>query len=568
MIAFNMAIGAFDRWKVMEMKLTNLNRAEAIHKMSETEYDVVVIGGGITGAGIALDSATRGMKVALLEMQDFAAGTSSRSTKLIHGGLRYLKQLEVKMVADVGKERAIVFNNGPHVTTPEWMLLPFYEEGSFGPRSTSIGLKVYDVLAGVQKDERRQMLSADEVLEKEPLLKSGGLKGGGLYVEYRTDDARLTIEVIKKAVEFGAEVINYVKVTQFLYEHGKIMGIATLDQLTGQTAIVRGKKIINATGPWVDELREMDHSKTKKSMQLTKGVHIVIDQSRFPLQQAVYFDTEDGRMVFAIPREGKSYVGTTDTIYEDEPTCPTTKAEDRAYLLKAIQFMFPQVEISEDDIESSWAGVRPLIREEGKDPSEISRKDEIWVSKSGLITIAGGKLTGYRKMAEEVVDLLASQFKEEKYKLFDECCTRNLPISGGDVGGPDYFPDFLKEAIRRGMEVGLTEEEAAVMSKLYGSNIAKVFAFIEENEAEIKKYNLSKDVYGKLKYAIEAEMIATPVDFFYRRIGALLFNIDWVYEWKEKVVKYMSAVFGWNEEEEKERRDELQKAIVIATNAP
>ena len=545
------------------MKLTNLNRANAIHKMSETEYDVIVIGGGITGAGIALDAATRGMRVALLEMQDFAAGTSSRSTKLIHGGLRYLKQLEVKMVADVGKERAIVFNNGPHVTTPEWMLLPFYEEGTFGSRSTSIGLKVYDVLAGVQKDERRQMLSASEVLEREPLLKNEGLKGGGFYVEYRTDDARLTIEVIKKAAEFGAEAINYVKATQFLYENGRIKGVVTLDQLTGQTAIVWGKKIINATGPWVDELREIDHSKTKKTMQLTKGVHIVIDQSRFPLQQAVYFDTADGRMVFAIPREGKAYVGTTDTFYNDDPACPTVEAEDRDYLLKAIRFMFPKAEISEDDIESSWAGVRPLIWEEGKDPSEISRKDEIWVSKSGLITIAGGKLTGYRKMAEEVVDLLAHQFKEEKYKLFDECCTRDLPISGGDVD----FPSFLEEAVRKGMEMGLAQEEATAMSKFYGSNIAKVFALIEENEEDIKQFDFSKDVYGKLKYAIEAEMIATPVDFFYRRTGSLLFDIHWVHEWREKVVKYMSAVFGWSEEEEKERREELQKAIVAATNA-
>lgn len=550
------------------MELTNLNRNKAIQKMSEAEYDVVIIGGGITGAGIALDAATRGMKVALLEMQDFASGTSSRSTKLIHGGLRYLKQLEVKMVADVGKERAIVYNNGPHVTTPEWMLLPFYKKGTLGPRSASLGLKVYDVLAGVQKHERRHMLSANEALEKEPLLNRNGLKGAGLYVEYRTDDARLTIEVIKRAAEFGAEVINYVKATQFIYEKGQITGVAIMDQLTEQSSIVRGRKFINATGPWVDELREMDHSKTKKSMQLTKGVHIVMDQSRFPLQQAVYFDTKDGRMIFAIPREGKAYVGTTDTFYDDNPAEPMAEAEDRDYLLQAIRFMFPQVNLTEEDIESSWAGVRPLIWEEGKDPSEISRKDEIWVSQSGLITIAGGKLTGYRKMAEEVVDLLADFFKKEKYKLFDNCCTRELPISGGDVGGPDCFSAFLEEAVRKGVEIGLTKDAAIAMSKFYGSNIEKVYAFIEENEEEIKKYEFSKDVYGKLKYAIEAEMIATPVDFFYRRTGALLFNLNWVYEWKEKVVNYMSTVFNWSEEEEKHRRDELQKAIETATNTP
>lgn len=548
------------------MKLTNLNRAKTLQRISETEYDAVVIGGGITGAGIALDAATRGMKVALLEMQDFAAGTSSRSTKLIHGGLRYLKQLEVKMVADVGKERAIVFSNGPHVTTPEWMLLPFYEDGTFGPRTTSLGLKVYDILAGVEKDERRHMLSAHEVLEKEPLIKREGLKGGGYYVEYRTDDARLTTEVIKKAAEFGAEVINYTKVTQFLYDVGQLRAAVIDDRMTGKTSIVHGRKFINAAGPWVDELREMDQSKDKKTLQLTKGVHIVIDQSCFPLQQAVYFDTEDGRMVFAIPRDGKVYVGTTDTFYNDDPICPIATAEDRAYLLNAIRFIFPQAVVTDEDIESSWAGVRPLILEEGKDPSEISRKDEIWLSQSGLVTIAGGKLTGYRKMAEKVVDLLADQFKKEKYKLFDECCTKTLPIAGGDVGGPEHWQEFMKQAIIQGLEVGLTKEEAEAICKLYGSNCVKVFKLIRENPEEMKKYGFSKEVYGKLKYAIEYEMIATPVDFFYRRTGALLFNIAWVQEWKEKVTAYMSSAFGWSAEREKAIRNELEKAIVIAVN--
>ena len=548
------------------MKLTNLNRAKALQRIRETEYDAVIIGGGITGAGIALDAATRGIKVALVEMQDFAAGTSSRSTKLIHGGLRYLKQLEVKMVADVGKERAIVFNNGPHVTTPEWMLLPFYEDGTFGPRTASLGLKIYDMLAAVEKNERRHMLSAHEVLEKEPLLKRDGLKGGGYYVEYRTDDARLTIEVIKKAAEFGADVLNYVKVTQFLYDGGILAAAVIEDRLTGEESIIHARKFINAAGPWVDELRELDQSKSNKTMQLTKGVHIVIDQSRFPLQQAVYFDTDDGRMIFAIPRDGKTYVGTTDTFYEGNPAMPTATAEDRAYLLNAIHLMFPLTDIGERDIESSWAGVRPLILEEGKDPSEISRKDEIWLSQSGLITIAGGKLTGYRKMAEKVVDLLAVQFKKERYKLFDNCCTRTMPISGGDVGGPELWRSFLKEASAFGIEAGLSHEEAIAVCRLYGSNCMKVFKLIKDHSDEIACYGFSNEVYGKLKYAIEYEMIAAPVDFFFRRTGALLFDIGWVKEWKERVVKYMSAVFRWSEEQEKAMRDELESAIAIASS--
>lgn len=223
------------------MKFSVKNRSTTIQHLTNNEYDLVVIGGGITGAGIALDAVTRGMKVALIEMQDFAAGTSSRSTKLVHGGLRYLKQLEFHVVSEVGKERAIVYENGPHITKPEWMVLPFYQKGTFGKFTTSIGLKVYDFLAGVKRDERREMLNKEEVLIKEPLLKEEGLLGGGHYVEYRTDDARLTIEVMKEAAHRGADVINYAKVTDFVYRDGTIIGVEVQDQLSNESFQVFGK---------------------------------------------------------------------------------------------------------------------------------------------------------------------------------------------------------------------------------------------------------------------------------------------------------------------------------------
>src|SRR5699024_6400534 len=213
--------------------LSSYQRQDIFQELTAKELDVLVIGGGITGAGIALDAVTRGMKVGLVEMQDFAAGTSSRSTKLVHGGLRYLAQFEIKLVADVGKERAIVYENGSHVTTPEWMLLPFYKGGTFGPISTSIGLRVYDFLAGVKKSERRKMLSADEALRREPLLSSEGLKGAGYYVEYKTDDARLTLEILKKSVELGAKAVNYAKVVDFVYDDGKVVGVIVEDKVNG-----------------------------------------------------------------------------------------------------------------------------------------------------------------------------------------------------------------------------------------------------------------------------------------------------------------------------------------------
>ncbi|EFV77881.1 FAD dependent oxidoreductase [Bacillus sp. 2_A_57_CT2] len=529
------------------MIFSNLNRTEMIKTLTKEEFDVLIIGGGITGAGIALDAAARGMKTALVEMQDFAAGTSSRSTKLVHGGLRYLKQFEVKVVAEVGKERAIVYENGPHVTTPEWMLLPMHKGGTFGKFSTSIGLRVYDFLAGVRKSERRSMLNAQETLSKEPLVKKDGLKGGGYYVEYRTDDARLTIEVMKAAAEKGAMPVNYLKVEKLLYdEQGNVCGAAAADQLTGGVHEVRAKKVINAAGPWVDSIREKDGSKKGKTLRLTKGVHLVIDQSKFPLKQAVYFDTPDKRMVFAIPRDGKTYVGTTDTFYNSNPVNPKMTAGDRTYIINAINFMFPSVKIVEDDIESSWAGVRPLIWEEGKDPSEISRKDEIWESDTGLLTIAGGKLTGYRKMAETIVDLLAEKFKQESNRTFSGSITKTLPISGGNVGGSSKFQEFVRFQTEKGTSIGLSAEQSRHLVKMYGSNVGIIFNMIETKRSEAENYGLPIVLWAKLKYAIEHEMAATPVDFFNRRTGALLFDIETVRNYQKQVISYMADAFKWD----------------------
>lgn len=543
------------------------NRSEQLLKMANEELDVLIIGGGITGSGIALDAATRGMKVGLVEMQDFAAGTSSRSTKLVHGGLRYLKQLEVKMVAEVGKERAIVYENGPHVTTPEWMLLPIQEGGTFGKFSTSLGLKVYDFLAGVKKEERRSMLSGTETQKREPLLRKDGLKGGGYYVEYRTDDARLTLEVIKQAVNKDAIAVNYSKVEKLLYEQGKVVGALVVDQLTNKTYKIFAKKVVNAAGPWVDSVREMDNSKKGKYLQLTKGIHLVFDQSIFPLKQAIYFDTPDKRMVFAIPRDGKTYVGTTDTVYNGDMVNPRLTKADKDYVLKAINFMFPSLEITEKDIESSWTGLRPLIHETGKSASEISRKDEIWESDSGLITIAGGKLTGYRKMAEMVVDLVNKKFKQEGVSDFGNCQTKFLPISGGDVGGSKNLAAFINQKTEEGVKLGLTNEQSRKLAKLYGSNVDNLFTLVKTHKEAATKYGLPLDVYAKVIYAIHEEMAVTPSDFFNRRTGALLFNIQWVNQWKFKVTELMANELKWNKDQLENYRNELDTFIHQVTTA-
>ncbi|MDV7765974.1 glycerol-3-phosphate dehydrogenase/oxidase [Peribacillus sp. CSMR9] len=546
------------------MRFSNLYRKETIELLKKEKYDVVVIGGGITGAGIALDATTRGMKVALVEMQDFAAGTSSRSTKLVHGGLRYLKQFEIKMVAEVGKEREIVYENGPHVTTPERMLLPMHKGGTFGKFSTSIGLRVYDFLAGVKKSERRKMLSVSETLKMEPLVKKEGLKGGGHYVEYRTDDARLTIEVMKAAVDKGATPINYTKVEKLLYENGKVNGVQVADLLSGDVYDIYADKVINAAGPWVDSIREKDQSKKGKTLKLSKGVHVVIDQSKFPLKQALYFDTPDGRMIFAIPRAGKAYVGTTDTFYDGDPAVPTVTSEDRAYLLKAIDYMFPEVEISDEDIESSWAGVRPLILEEGKDPSEISRKDEIWESDSGLITIAGGKLTGYRKMAKTTVDLVAGKLSQQSNKTYRASSTKGMPISGGDVGGSSNFSYYIKQNIQMGVDSGLAVKDSEDILAMYGSNAPVLFNIAKSEGNGGISTGVPQKLFVQLKYALDHEMAATPVDFFFRRTGTLLFDIDLVQTHKNAVIDYMAGYFGWSESTKMERTNQLEQEILSA----
>jgi glycerol-3-phosphate dehydrogenase len=544
----------------LSARLRKAHRTE----MSEHSFDLLIVGGGITGAGIALDAAARGLRVALVELQDFAGGTSSRSTKLVHGGLRYLKQFEIGVVAEVGKERAIVYENGPHVTTPEWMLLPFYKGGTFGPLMTSIGLRVYDFLAGVKKQERRKMFNVQKTMEKEPLLRQEGLLGSGYYVEYRTDDARLTIEVMKKAAEHGALCMNYAGVESFLYEEGKISGAVVRDAIDGETHEVRAARVVNATGPWVDELREMDRSKEGKTLRLTKGVHLVFDQGRFPLRQAVYFDTPDGRMVFAIPRDGKTYFGTTDTDYKGDIAHPAASEKDRTYLLEAANFIFPSVKLQEADIESSWAGLRPLIQQPGKDPSEVSRRDEIFISPSGLLSIAGGKLTGYRKMAETVVNRVGELMAAEGRRLSVPSATKHMPISGGDVGGSQRFEAYVTESIKEGRSSGLTKEEASRIARRYGSNAPNIFQTAFTSQAFAETHGLPLALAAELQYAIEEEGVLKPEDFWVRRTGRLYFDIASVRQWKAAVISAMSELLDWGDDKRILYEEELAKLMETA----
>ncbi|MDF2680094.1 MAG: glycerol-3-phosphate dehydrogenase/oxidase [Brevibacillus sp.] len=525
--------------------LSSLQRATFLEQLASDRLDLLIIGGGVTGAGIALDAASRGLTVGLIEKQDFAAGTSSRSTKLVHGGLRYLKQGDVKLVREVGRERTILYRNAPHIVVPEKMILPIVEKGTYGKMATSIGLYVYDLLAGVKRKERRTMLSKKQTSESEPLLRTDILKGSGLYYEYRTDDARLTIEVIKTARTFGACCVNYTEATDFLYQNGKITGVKGKDLITGKEHLILAKKIVNAAGPWVDRLREKDQSLFGKRLHLTKGVHLVVPYSRLPLKQAVYFDVADKRMIFAIPRNKSTYIGTTDTNYQGELERPRVTQQDVTYLLQATNDMFPSVKLSEQDITSSWAGLRPLIHEDGKSPSELSRKDEVFHSSSGLITIAGGKLTGFRKMAERVVDIVTKELTKEEGRSFKTCHTHQIVLTGGAFPSAAAISDFIGVQAKRGRSFGIPEESIAELAGKYGSNTDKI---VKSALGLLKQRNTAADalVLAELQYGIREEMVMTLRDFLIRRSGKLFFDRESIGRIYVKIADEMARTLTWS----------------------
>ncbi|MCZ6693651.1 MAG: glycerol-3-phosphate dehydrogenase/oxidase [Bacteroidetes bacterium] len=541
--------------------LSSFNRDKMISKMKVEEYDLLIIGGGITGAGIALDAASRGLKTALVERDDFASGTSSRSTKLIHGGLRYLKQFEIAMVREVGQERAIVHKLAPHLVTPEKMLLPLIKGGSFGKITTSLGLMIYDVLAGVEKADQRKMLDEKETLAAEPLLPPEIVEGGGIYAEYRTDDARLTIEVIKTAAQYGAHIINYMVAKDFIYRNNMVCGIACKDLISGKELDLKSKFVVSAAGPWVDDLRSKNKSKTKKGLILSKGVHIVVANKRFPVKQSVYFDVLDGRMIFAIPRGKITYIGTTDTFYEGDKDNVQTYKEDATYLLDAVNNIFPSLQLKLEDIESSWAGLRPLIYEEGKSASEVSRKDEIFESPSGLISIAGGKLTGYRIMAEKLVDLVINKFTKAYGGTFINCKTDKIVFTGGKFKDTKEVNTYTKVVLKKIANTGLNNFHADYLVSNYGKQTELILEKMDEITATDPEVKLGK---AELWFTVNYEMVFSLLDYFSRRSGRLYFDIQSIAKLKKPLVKDLGKMLDWNNSKTKQELASLDQAVYNA----
>ncbi len=490
-------------------------RASILSQLSEDFFDVIIIGGGITGAGIALDAQSRGLKVALFEMQDFAAGTSSRSTKLIHGGVRYLKQGQIGVVKKTGNERTVLKKLASHLTRPVNVLIPVYKYSSLKLWQVKLGMWFFEQIVNITKKNEYKSYKPKQVNDLVPELKKKDLKGAVSYVEYLTNDSRLTFSCIRKAYDLGAKTLNYTKVSSFLYEKNDIAGVAVTDLISGKEFNVKGKIVINAGGPWVDELRDLDKKDSSLELILTKGIHIVMNRTHFPIQTAIYFEADDQRMIFAIPKGDITYVGTTDTFYNDDKQNPVVTGEDIRYLINSINHKFPRLNLSLEHIKSSWAGLRPLINEEGKDPSEISRKDEIFESNRGLISIAGGKLTGYRLMAKQITNMVCKRLGNKKKSQ-----TKDVLLYGSGIKD---VPTYINSLCLSSPHVSCKDIEDTVY--LYGT-YAK--AMIDELNALNTDIDREDIVMKWLDFSLKNEMVCTAADFFARRTELQRFDPDTV----------------------------------------
>ena len=533
-----------------------------IKQILESSFDLVVIGGGITGAGIAWDATLRGLKVLLLEQNDFASGTSSKSTKLIHGGLRYLKQLKFKQVYEVGRERAIVHNIARFLVRPEKMLLPIYEKGSLSRIMAALALSVYDMLAGVGKVDSFTYHDKEKTKNLEPLLPLQNLLGSFLYAEYQTDDHRLTWTLIQSALNKDAMCLNYAKVNQIKTDENRsIKAVCFEDTLSGEIFEIKTSLVVNAAGPWVVDVISLDAFPPQKELLLSKGTHIVLSHTKFPLKQALYFDDiEKKRMIFAIPKGSTTYVGTTDVEYTEDKNKIFSSNDEIDYLIKTLQALFPQLSINVSDIISTWVGVRPLIKEPGKDSTEVSRKDEIFISPSGLISIAGGKLTGFRKMAEKVVNLLVKSHFQDKIGIKRSSGTKNTLLDGNSFNSASEFNSYLVRLKEQFNHLGLEPEVASIFIKRYGDKMDKMMGLLIDNLNG--NDNIEWLLETEIKYGISHEMIYFPTDFIQRQTGMLWFDRPTCVLKKEFILSVFALEFKWDNNKLSQERLKLDQLLV------
>lgn len=381
-------------------------RAESVHRLRAEPFDLLIIGGGITGAGIARDAALRGLRTALIERDDFASGTSSRSSRLVHGGVRYLEHGYLHLVFEASRERRILLRIAPHLVHPLRFTWPFYRGARLSGWKIVAGLWLYDLLALFRNVGQHETLSTTGVLNAEPALQCDGLTGGASYWDAATDDARLTVANAIDAATHGAAVLNHAEVTELLVEQGRAVGARVVDRISGDAFVVQARVVVNATGPWTDTVRAMEGATSGTAVRGTKGVHIAVPADRLGNRDAItVISAVDQRVMFVLPGTPHSVIGTTDTPTNDSPEQVRANRADVQYLLDSANAYFPAAQLTPEDVVSAWAGIRPLIASDTRGaPASASREHAIVTGPAGVIQITGGKLTTYRTMAAQVTD--------------------------------------------------------------------------------------------------------------------------------------------------------------------
>ncbi|MCJ7651519.1 MAG: glycerol-3-phosphate dehydrogenase/oxidase [Candidatus Lokiarchaeota archaeon] len=521
------------------------NRGQIINRLKETNYDIIIIGGGITGAGIAREASMRNLKVALLDMQDFAAGTSSRSSKLAHGGIRYLGLGDMDLVKSATRERNWMREHCPTVR-PIPFLFVHMKDGKYQKRDIIGAVKIYDFLSDNDSEfknyKQYQWYKPDEIIEMEPGFIREGNLGGAVYYDNNVDDARLTIETIKEAVIRGADAINYCKVTSYLKSSGKIIGVNCIDMETGSDLEIKGSLAVNATGIWTDTMIDnYPEDIPKPLIRPTKGVHLQYRRKHVKNNMATIIRSiTDDRAFFVLPRNEFTLIGTTDTDYTSDLAHPFCTKEDADYLIKSVKHYFPNAELDYKNIISTYAGIRPLVMQKGKSESEVSRNHIIFFSSDGLLTITGGKLTEWRAMAEDLF------VKIEEKEVFpnikrDPYFSRQKFIIGLDK---EEWEKYLESS---GLQLG--EDITDHLYQQYGKGAIKILDLIKNDKSLMEKLIEENDfTKAEILYTLRYEQTPHLIDVFCRRTEmALWIDHRRASEVAEKVASIMQKEYSWDD---------------------
>ena len=493
-------------------------RAQSLANLGSRRFDVLVVGGGITGVGVARDAALRGMNVALVERDDFASGTSSRSSRLVHGGLRYLEHGHLHLVFESSLERRRLLELAPHLVRPLEFIWPVYE-GARVPRwKLGAGLFLYDLLALFRNVAPHRRLDPDEVLAREPRLRAEDLTGGASYFDAATDDARLTLATALGAHEAGATVANHAGVRRLLVTRGRTGGAIVADSIGGSEVSVRARIVVNAAGPWSDEIRRLDEPSARATLRGTKGVHVTVPRDRIGNHNALtLLSPVDGRVMFLLPGDTHAVIGTTDTETDASPDDVRASRDDVDYLLRTANHFFPAASLTAEDVVCAWAGIRPLVAGRfGTDAAAASREHEITVSERGVVSVSGGKLTTYRAMSAEVVDVV----ERELGRVATPSETARVPLPGGDF---DSFEQEVERALRTlggSVTSGMTgvAEHAEQLVRAYGSRWKAVWAPVRDDPSLAEPLVAGLPyMRAEVAYAVSDEMAVTLADALVRR---------------------------------------------------